>query len=46
MASVKRGQMTASPEWARHLRKLGKRWFWKGERRASKADLNQKQKRN
>jgi hypothetical protein len=37
MSTVKRGLITASGEWARHLRKWGKRLFWKGERRAAKA---------
>jgi hypothetical protein len=36
MAHKKRGQLTTSPEWARHLRPVLKRWFWKGERRAEK----------
>ena len=36
MASVKKGQLTATPEWAKHLRKFGKRLFWRGERRAEK----------
>ena len=34
MATKKQGQLTTSPEWAKHLRPLLKRWFWKGERRA------------
>jgi len=34
MATKKRGQLSTSAEWARHLRPLLKRWFWKGERRA------------
>jgi hypothetical protein len=36
MAHKKRGQLSTSPEWARHLRQLAKRWFWKGERRAER----------
>jgi hypothetical protein len=32
----KRGQLTTSPEWARHLRPLLRRFFWKGERRAER----------
>lgn len=29
MAHKKKGQLTTSPEWARHLRKYMKRHFWK-----------------
>ena len=36
MAYKKRGQLTASPEWAKHLRNFAGRWFWKGERRAER----------
>jgi hypothetical protein len=35
MSHKKHGQLTTSPEWARHLRPLLRRWFWKGERRAA-----------
>jgi hypothetical protein len=35
MSHKKQGQLTTSPEWARHLRPLLRRWFWKGERRAA-----------
>jgi len=35
MATKKNGQLTTSPEWAKHLRKFMKRLFWHGERRAS-----------
>jgi len=34
MATKKQGQLSTSQEWAKHLRPLLKRWFWKGERRA------------
>jgi hypothetical protein len=33
MANVKKGQLTAPPEWWKHLR-WTKRVFWKAERRA------------
>lgn len=33
MANVKQGNLTASPQWWKHL-KDWKRVFWKGERRA------------
>lgn len=36
MSSVKRGQLTASNEWAKHLRPFLKRAFWKTERQAVK----------
>lgn len=36
MSSKKKSQLTTSPEWAKHLRKIGKRFFWKGERLAEK----------
>ena len=35
MATVKKGVLTVSPEWWKHLRST-KRTFWKGERRAAK----------
>ena len=36
MSHKRKGQLTTSPEWAKHLRKIGKRFFWKGERLAEK----------
>lgn len=36
MSHKRKGQLTTSPEWAKHLRKIGKRFFWKGERFAEK----------
>ncbi len=36
MAHKKKGQLTTSPEWARHLRKYLKFRFWRGERNASR----------
>ena len=35
MATVKKGTLTAPPEWWKHLRKT-KRVFWKRERKAAK----------
>jgi len=35
MAHVKKGHLTASPEWWKHLRWM-KRSFWKRERRAGR----------
>ena len=34
MATKRKGVLTASSEWAKHLRKRGKRAFWKSERKA------------
>jgi len=36
MAYKRKGQLTTSPEWARHLRNYLKRQFWKGERKGEK----------
>lgn len=36
MSTKKKGQLTTDPEWRKHLRKIGKRFFWKGERLAEK----------
>ena len=35
MAHVKKGQLTATKEWAKHLR-FWKRFFWKAERRKAR----------
>ena len=36
MANKRKGQLTSSKEWAKHLRKFWQRQFWKGERTAVK----------
>ena len=36
VATKRKGFLTVSGEWAKHLRKWGKRVFWKGERKAAK----------
>ena len=36
MAHKRKGQLTVSGEWAKHLRKFFRRKFWKGERKAGK----------
>jgi hypothetical protein len=36
VATKKKGLVTVGGEWAKHLRKWGKRVFWKGERKAAK----------
>lgn len=37
MSYKRRGQLTMSDEWAKHLKPFGKREFWKGERNAEKS---------
>ncbi len=39
MAHKRKGQLTVSGEWARHLRPFLRRMFWKGERQAAKDHL-------
>jgi hypothetical protein len=41
MSHKKHGQLTTSPEWARHLRPLLRRFFWKGERRAERSVIRE-----
>jgi len=36
MSTVKKGMLTKDGEWVQHLRKIGKRFFWKGELKAEK----------
>ena len=36
MAHKKKGHLTFTKEWAKHLRKFWRRQFWKGERTAGK----------
>tara|TARA_R110002073_G_C9183064_1_gene556574 strand:- start:43 stop:210 length:168 start_codon:yes stop_codon:yes gene_type:complete len=36
MANKKSGQLTQTKSWDKHLRKIGKRIFWKTERPAEK----------
>lgn len=38
MAHVKKGHMTPSPEWWKHLRKIVKRQFWKAHRKAERRE--------
>jgi hypothetical protein len=38
MASIKKGFLAASKEWARHLRPYWRRQFWKQERRADRKE--------
>jgi hypothetical protein len=36
MSHKRKGELTVSGEWAKHLRKFKRRQFWKGERMAGK----------
>jgi hypothetical protein len=36
VGNKRKGQLTTDIEWHKHLRKIGKRFFWKGERKAEK----------
>jgi hypothetical protein len=36
MAHKRKGQLTVSGEWSKHLRKFLRRQFWKGERKAGR----------
>ncbi len=40
MANKRKGQLTTTGEWAKHLRGFLKRQFWKGERKAGKSFIN------
>jgi hypothetical protein len=40
MSHKRKGQLTVSSEWAKHLRKIGKHFFWKAERIEEKKDIN------
>lgn len=39
MSNKRKGQLTTDNEWRKHLRKFGKRFFWKGERKAEKTQI-------
>jgi len=42
MTFKRKGQLTTSGEWVKHLRKIGKRFFWKSERIAEKKDIKKR----
>lgn len=44
MSTKKKGMLTTDPEWVKHLKKIGKRFFWKGERQAEKRHINKELK--
>jgi hypothetical protein len=39
MSTIKKGILAQAAEWAKHLRKYGKRQFWKRQRRAEKREI-------
>lgn len=41
VSNKKKGYLTASGEWAKHLREWGKRRFWRGERIAGKEEAKE-----
>lgn len=46
MSNKRKGHLTSDSEWRKHLRKIGKRFFWKGERLAEKKMINQEVKQS
>lgn len=46
MAHIRKGQLTATKEWAVHLRPYWKRQFWGQERVAEREDINQQLREN
>lgn len=46
MSTKKKGVLTTSKEWAAHLRRYGKRVFWKRERKAAKHEIKKTLKEN
>jgi hypothetical protein len=46
MSHKRKGQLTATKEWAKHLRKFWRRQFWKGERSAGRKLIQQEAEKN
>lgn len=46
MSTIKKGMLTKDGEWCKHLKKWGKRFFWKGERKAEKRLIEKYKKNN
>ncbi|MFT5819297.1 MAG: hypothetical protein ACI8ZM_000520 [Crocinitomix sp.] len=44
MSNKRKGQLTTDSEWRKHLRKIGKRFFWKKERLAGKRMIDNETK--
>ena len=40
MATKKRGILVCVPDWCKHLRPIGRRFFWKRERMADRRLVN------
>ena len=40
MSYKRKGQLTSYGEWHKHLRKIGKRLFWKKERKSQKSQVD------
>jgi hypothetical protein len=40
MSNKRKGQISSYSEWAKHLRKIGKRFFWKKERIEEKKEIS------
>jgi hypothetical protein len=40
MSYKRKGQLSSYSEWAKHLRKIGKRFFWRKERIEGKKEIN------
>ena len=45
MAHKRKGQLTKTGEWAKHLRKDFRRIFWSKERMAAKQEMNKELKK-
>lgn len=43
MSTVKKGLLTKSGEWAKHLRRWGKRHFWHKHRKTEKVYIKKEQ---
>lgn len=41
MSTVKKGVLTSSREWAKHLRPWGRRRFWSAERVAGRVEIRE-----
>lgn len=46
MSYKRKGQLSTHIEWAKHLRKFGKKFFWKVERKAEKRLIKEETEKN
>jgi hypothetical protein len=44
MGTVKKGNLSKPQEWAKHLRKAGRKFFWGRERTAEKREIIKQRK--